>query len=64
MEAIGVIKEKLAAIPAEELPALVSEYRDDTREGVKKLVAAADKRIAAYQAELQRMHEMYHYERL
>lgn len=64
MEAIGVIKEKLAAVPALELPALVSEYRSDTREGVKKLVAAADKRIAAYQAELQRMQEMYHYERL
>ncbi len=47
-----------------ELPALIELYRADERAGVQKLIIGAEKRIEAHNKEVERMREMYHYERL
>ncbi len=47
----------------EELSIFVQEYSEDERAGVQKLVQSAEKKIAAYQKELLRLHEMKKYER-
>ena len=64
LENIKAIKERLSAAGMQELPALLSQYENDERDGVKKLILSERKRIASYEAELKRMEEMYHYERL
>lgn len=64
LENIKAIKERLSAAGMQELPALLSQYESDERDGVKKLILSERKRIASYEAELKRMEEMYHYERL
>ena len=64
LENIKAIKERLSAAGMQELPALLSQYESDERDGVKKLILSERKRIASYEAELKRMKEMYHYERL
>ncbi|MBO4696846.1 MAG: ribonuclease HII [Lachnospiraceae bacterium] len=64
MDSIKDIKDRLKEASIKELPALIAAYESDEREGVKKLLTAERKRIAAYEAELARMEEMFHYERL
>ncbi len=64
MQAISEIKAVLSAASVKELPELLAGFREDPREGVKKLIAASEKRIAAYEKELARTEEMFHYERL
>ncbi len=64
LENIKTIKERLSAARIQELPALLLQYESDERDGVKKLILSERKRIASYEAELKRMEEMYHYERL
>lgn len=64
LENIKAIKERLSAAGMQELPALLLQYESDERDGVKKLILSERKRIASYEAELKRMEEMYHYERL
>ncbi len=64
LENIKAIKERLSAAGIQELPALLLQYESDERDGVKKLILSERKRIASYEAELKRMEEMYHYERL
>lgn len=64
LENIKAIKERLSAAGMQELPALLLQYESDARDGVKKLILSERKRIASYEAELKRMEEMYHYERL
>ena len=64
MQAISEIKAILASADIKELPQVLWQFRSDEREGVKKLVLSSEKRIAAYEKELARMEEMFHYERL
>lgn len=45
------------------LQTVIDEFSSDARAGVKKQVAAAKKRLAAYEAEVSRMEEMKQYER-
>lgn len=63
MEKIGEIKRKFAACGVEELPGLISCYETDERAGVQAVVAAATKRIAAWEKEVARTEEMKRYER-
>lgn len=46
----------------EDLPALMNTYVTDTRSGVVKLIQSAEKRLAAYERELERVQEMLRYE--
>ena len=63
MEKIGEIKRKFAACGVEELPGLISCYETDERAGVQAVVAAATKRIAAWEKEVARTEERKRYER-
>ena len=57
------IKEIITNASIEELPGLIAAYDKDERAGVIKLVAAARKRIAAFEQEVERTYHMKEYER-
>lgn len=63
MEKIADIKNTLEQATPEKLASVMEQYRADEREGVKKLLAKAQKKIDAYQAELIRTENMKIYER-
>ena len=63
MEKISEIKAKIDAADIAELPFLLEQYASDEREGVKKLLAKGQKKLDAYQKELERMENMKIYER-
>lgn len=63
MISIGDIKIELALTKDEMLPLFIGKYADDERGGVISLVASAEKRLVKYNAELERTHKMYEYER-
>lgn len=60
---INEIKDILKNASVRELPALVKEFEEDERTGVKKLVESAKKRNSAFEAEVIRTEEMKQYER-
>ena len=64
MESISQIRDRIKICPEEELAKLLAEYEADSRDGVQKLLATGKKRLAAYEKELARTEEMWHYERL
>ena len=64
MESISQIRDRIKICPEEELVKLLAEYEADGRDGVQKLLATGKKRLAAYEKELARTEEMWHYERL
>ncbi|MCR5375493.1 MAG: ribonuclease HII [Lachnospiraceae bacterium] len=64
MESIGSIRERIKACPEDALETLLAELASDERAGVQSLIASGRKRIAAYEKELARTEEMWHYERL
>ncbi len=64
MESIDVIRKKIRECPETSLAELLPEYEQDPRAGVRKLAEAGRKRIAAYEKEVARMREMWHYENL
>jgi len=64
LDSISEIKNKLLLTADKDLKAFIEQYSSDTRSGVVKLVQSAEKRKKAYLAELERMHEMYHFERM
>ena len=64
MESIRAIREKLKNCSEAELPELLGVYEADGRAGVQSLVQSGRKRLAAYEKELARTEEMWHYERL
>lgn len=57
------IKAKFNSADIEELKALIDEYSSDERTGVVKIVESANKRIAAYEKEIERTFHMKEYER-
>lgn len=63
MEKIGEIKERFSTGNVTELSELVSLYEGDERSGVQAAVAAARKRIAAYEKEILRIERMKRYEK-
>lgn len=63
MEKTAEIKRKFSACGMSGLPQLISCYEKDERSGVQAMVAAAKRRIAAYEKELQRTEEMKRYEK-
>ncbi|MBR6222637.1 MAG: ribonuclease HII [Lachnospiraceae bacterium] len=60
---IGEIGTILKNASISELPALILEYENDERSGVKKAFAAAKKRLDAYEAEIIRTENMKVYEK-
>ena len=59
---ISQISKILKSASIDELGALISNYEGDSREGVRKAIESAKKRIAAYEKELQRTEAMKQYE--
>ncbi len=60
---IGEITKQIKDARIEELDAIISEYSDDERSGVKKAIESARKRLAAYEAEIIRTENMKKYEK-
>lgn len=63
MQSITEIKELFQAACEDELPELIKRYSADERSGVQKLLASAEKRIAALEKEKQRIYKLSEYER-
>ncbi|MCR4840342.1 MAG: ribonuclease HII [Lachnospiraceae bacterium] len=64
MKSISEIKTELIKDDEAALKAFVEIYSSDERDGVKKLVASAEKSLLGIENEKKRMWEMFHYERL
>lgn len=62
-ETIGAIKDKLQAASMEELPALLIQYEQDERAGVRAAVEKSRKQIEAYDKEVTRCETLKKYER-
>lgn len=60
---IGVIKAELKAASDEMLPIFISEYENDTRQGVQTIVEQARKRLAKLEQEIQRIEALKKYEK-
>lgn len=60
---ISEIKKILSEATIEELRTLILDFETDERAGVIKLVESAKKRIAAFEAEVERTYRMKEYER-
>lgn len=63
MGSITEIKSIFAHTNIEDYTLLIDEYDADQRDGVKKIVASARKKLDAYNKEIQRTYKMYEYER-
>ena len=59
---IGEIKSCFQAASLEELPELIKRYSEDERGGVRKLVEASEKKLAALQREKERIEKLRVYE--
>ncbi|MDE7132117.1 MAG: ribonuclease HII [Lachnospiraceae bacterium] len=62
-ESIGSIREKFQAAAIEELPALLLQYEQDERAGVRAILEKGRKRFSAYEAEIARCEKLWQYER-
>ncbi len=62
-ETIGIIRTKLQTAQIADLPELIAYYAPDEREGVRKEVGKAKRRIEAYEKEKVRCELLKHYER-
>lgn len=62
-ETIGAIKGKLQAASMEELPALLIQYEQDERAGIRSAVGKCRKRIETYEKEVARCETLKKYER-
>lgn len=62
MDKISEITAVLQKADSSELPMLIQKYEEDEREGVKKLLIKAKKRLEAYEKELERTKKMKIYE--
>ena len=63
MESITEIKEKLKEASIKNIPDILITYADDPRDGVRKLIAAAQKKLDALEAEKIRIYGMEEFER-
>lgn len=62
MQGIGEIKAVFQAASCDELPEFVKRYESDERNGVKKLVEAAQKKLRALEKEYARIEKLREYE--
>lgn len=62
MKSIAEIKEEYKAAE-HELPSFMEKYRDDTRSGVRSLISAAEKKLAALEKEKARIEALCAYEK-
>ena len=62
-KSIGEITELYKQADVENLPAFIEEFKNDERNGVKKLVEKAEKVLKDLEKEKERMYEMFSYER-
>ncbi|MBP7347872.1 MAG: ribonuclease HII [Butyrivibrio sp.] len=63
MESLNQIKEKFRNASLEEIPDILNIYAADTRDGVRKLITAAQKKAAAFEKEKVRIYGMQEFER-
>ena len=63
MESIAEIKEKIRDASLQEIPDILNVYAADTRDGVRKLIAAAQKKTDAFEKEKVRIYAMEEFER-
>ncbi len=63
MGSITEIKKIFAGADIGQYEDLIKEYAADERDGVRKIVASAVKKVESYQNELKRTYKMYEYER-
>ena len=63
MESIAEIKKVFADADISEYSGLIEKYGDDERDGVKKIIASAQKKINAHEKENARSYKMYEFER-
>ena len=63
MESIAEIKEKIRNASLQEISDILNVYAADTRDGVRKLIAAAQKKMDAFEKEKVRIYEMEEFER-
>ncbi|MBQ4536325.1 MAG: ribonuclease HII [Lachnospiraceae bacterium] len=63
MKSIKDIKEQFQAACMDELPVLISEYENDARDGVQKIIASAVKKINALEQEKERIEKLKEYEK-
>ena len=63
MKSAKEIKDLFQAACVDELPELIKEYENDERAGVKKLLESAEKKIIAYEKEVQRIEQLKQYEK-
>ncbi|MCM1027084.1 MAG: ribonuclease HII [Roseburia sp.] len=62
MKSIGETKARYQAASMEELPEFILEHEEDSREGIKKLVLSAKKKLADLEREKRRIEELRVYE--
>ena len=63
MESITEIKEKIRNASLQEISDILNVYAADTRDGVRKLIAAAQKKMDAFEKEKVRIYKMEEFER-
>ena len=63
MESIAEIKEKIRDASLQNIPDILNVYAADTRDGVRKLIAAAQKKMDAFEKEKVRIYKMEEFER-
>lgn len=63
MKNLSEIKKELQAACEEELPQFIKEYENDEREGVRKLIVNAEKKMAAYHRERDRIEALCFFEK-
>ena len=64
MKTVNEIRLELSETSQEGLSEFLEIYADDPRDGVRKLLSAAKRKYEAYEKELIRTREMWHYEKL
>ena len=64
METIAQIRSRFQQAAADQLPVLIGQFENDSRSGVQNLLAAARRRLAAFEKERSRVRQMLHYEDL
>ena len=62
-DSVQEIKSRLQSASVKELPGLMAEFERDERSGVQKLLAAAAKRMEAYEKERKRTEQLKRYEK-
>ena len=63
MKSISEITKQFKAADIKDLPAFVGEYSEDEREGVKKLIASAEKKLEELENEKKRIYALSEFER-